>query len=93
MDALLVQLAVLDAQVAIVQMQVAGLRAACEAMAKQTTPTVTVALPERCQGMRPAHCALQEPDARINRATLSDPNAWQCAGCRHQESMTHVVES
>ena len=89
-DILLAQVAVLEAQVAIFQAQIAGLRAACEAI-PAPVPKVTPVYPERCRDVRSEHCALQEPDARISRATLADPQAWQCAGCRYQESSAGVM--
>lgn len=39
-------------------------------------------LPERCKSIDPSRCGLQDEDARMARGTMSDPNAWQCVGCR-----------
>ena len=89
---LVAQIAILEAQVAIFQAHVASLRALLEPVAS-TVPKVTLVLPERCEQVRPEHCAIQDPDARLSRATLADPQAWQCAGCRYRESMAGVVES
>ena len=54
----------------------------------EPAPQARLALPERCEGIPWTWCALQSEDARINRATLGDPLAWGCKGCRIQYRST-----
>jgi len=49
----------------------------------EPTPTAVEApLPERCNGIEPGKCGLQDPDARASLASFADSGAWQCRGCR-----------
>ena len=79
----------IDADMDLLRVRLKTLR---HTLAPMLVPRVEESVPveARCQGIPAQHCALQDDDARISRATFADPHAWQCAGCRHRE--TSVVD-
>jgi len=48
--------------------------------------TATHVQQSRCDGVPEEKCGLLDADARISRGSFTNPNAWQCAGCGHQET-------
>lgn len=70
------QLDVLEAQLELVKAMLAALRASLV-----VPQAATIALPTHCDGVPESVCALRNEDARIDKASLTNPNAWVCRGC------------
>mgnify|MGYP001562569116 CR=1 FL=1 len=81
-DVIRAHLAAIDGQIELTKVQVMALR---HALAPWLVPTAKLSLPDRCYGIASSRCALQEDDARIERGSFDQPNAWQCKGCRYRE--------
>lgn len=57
--------------------------------AREEKPAI---LPERCEGMPPTRCAMQDDDARMARATFGNPTGSRCMGCHHDFPDSEMAE-
>jgi hypothetical protein len=79
------QLAALGAQIDLLRVQFESLR---QHLAGAESGRARIELPARCEGIRPALCALQSDDAAMAVGGFGDPTAWRCRGCDHEERQT-----
>jgi hypothetical protein len=76
----------LDAQIALLKVQSAGVRQRLESLDRAEPPKAVESYPARCANVLPIKCALQNDEACISVGSFTDPNAWQCNGCGWKET-------
>lgn len=74
-------LAVIEAQLELLKVQILALRQVLTPppSAKESAPI----LRDECLNVPPDRCALQNDDAKIDRRTFGTPDAFRCKGCGH----------
>lgn len=70
------QIGAIEAQIELLRVMVAALKHGLTPV-----PPVTLSLPSHCDGVPESVCGLRNEDARIDKASLTAPNAWVCRGC------------
>jgi len=81
-DILKAHLDAIYASLGLLRVQVEAMRHAISSQRAKAEPT---RLP-RCQDVNPALCAIADDDARVDKRTFGNPNAWECRGCGHMGS-------
>ena len=74
-------LAAFEAQLAIMQTQIAAMRHAMQGADVPKARLATPARLERCDGVPDAHCALVNEDAKQFKGSFAAPHAADCKGC------------
>ena len=75
----------IDASLGLLKVQLDAIRHAISVQPKPVTKTDPVRL-ERCRDVSPRLCAVLDDEARIDRRSFGNPNAWECAGCGYPGS-------